>query len=67
MQSTGKEKFTVYVYYKTRVYSPENDKAGMWDSSSEGEDNNEESKEGDASDAESGSESKDEDEITDDK
>jgi hypothetical protein len=23
MQSTGKEKFTVYVYYKTRAYKPE--------------------------------------------
>ena len=23
MQSTGKEKFTVYVYYKTKAYKPE--------------------------------------------
>ena len=23
MQSTGKQKFTVYVYYKTELYNPE--------------------------------------------
>ena len=33
MQSTGKEKFTVYVYFKTRAYSEEDKEA--WETSDE--------------------------------
>jgi hypothetical protein len=36
MQSTGKEKFTVYVYAKTRPYNPEDKDA--WQTDSEDED-----------------------------
>jgi hypothetical protein len=35
MQSTGKEKFTVYVYAKTRLYVPE--EAEAWSSEAEEE------------------------------
>ena len=42
MQSTGKQKFTVYVYYKTQLYDPED----PWsEDDSECEDDQEESEE----------------------
>lgn len=40
MQSTGKEKFTVYVYYKTKRYDPKEDKE--WLSSDESSSQDEE-------------------------
>jgi hypothetical protein len=62
MQSTGKEKFTVYVYYKTKKYEPDH----PWSESSS-EEGDLSSSEANASDDENPECSKSEDEKMDDK